>query len=134
MGDSRVIQTELGDVTVHKMPLSDYGKLLQALDSVPQTLIDLFDGMDAKTLQSMSNTQYAMLLPRILASSWDELIGVIAVPTNKDQKFIAKLDLADAIDVVEAILELNDIARIMAAVKKMLALQSKMAVTKPKQI
>lgn len=127
MGNTIIVTTEFGDVTVHKMPLSDYADLLKALDNVPKSLLGFFNEMDSEKLKSMEAIDYALYLPGLLASSWNDLVAVIAVPTDKDAAFMAKLDLADAVDVVAALLELNDVPRIIAAVKKMLALRAKIA-------
>lgn len=135
MGNSKTItvKTEHGNVVVHKMPLADYAELLKALDNVPKQLGAIFGGMDDELLAKMSNVDYLALLPQILAGSWGDLIKVVSIPTDKDAEFMAKLDLPDAVDVVAAILELNDIHRIIAAVKKILALGQKISPAPPKQ-
>lgn len=109
------------------MPLADYAKVLRALDTLPKNLQKHFKGWDDEKLKAMSDTDYIAMLPGILATNWNELIAVIAVPTDKDVEFMSKLDLPDAVDVIAAILELNNVPRIIAAVKKMLALQAKVA-------
>lgn len=119
----KIVKTEYGDVKIRKMPLSDYAELLKALDNLPKSLISYFKDIDNKQLSKMTNMDYVALLPSILSTSWNDLIAVVAVPTDKDAEFIAKLDFADAVDVVAGILELNNLPRIMAAVKKMLALE-----------
>lgn len=127
MGDSNskeiIINTELGEVVVHKMPLSDYAELLRALNMLPEKVGQLI-GKDLD-FAKMGNAEIFKLLPEILADSWNDLAGLIAVPTNKSAEEILKLDGADAIDVIDAILELNDFARIANSVKKMLARRAK---------
>lgn len=128
MGNSTtIVKTEFGDVTVRKMPLADYAEMLKALDTIPESLMAFFGSKDNKELKSTSNAEFALMLPSLLATCWPDLIGVVAVPTDKDKEFMAKLDLADAVDVVGAIVELNNIPRIIAAVKKAVALKDKIA-------
>src|SRR5690349_15503531 len=104
MGNSITLDTELGPVVVRKMPLADYSELLKALDTLPKSLMAFFDDLDNKDLAKMSNMDYAIMLPGILANSWNDLIAVVSVPTDKDAEFFGKLDLSDAVDVVAAIL------------------------------
>lgn len=123
MGDSNskqmTVQTEQGEVVVHKMPLSDYALLLRALNNLPKKLGELMGS--AQDLKNLSDTEMLVMLPGILAESWDDLVAIIAVPTDKDAAFMRELDGADALDVIDAILELNDFARIVNSVKKLLA-------------
>lgn len=130
MGDSNdtmTISTTQGDVVVRRMPLADYAELLRALDNLPEKFNKIFGDKTEEQLKGMSNAEYIGILPQVLAESWTDVIEIVAVPTDKDAEFMGKLDFADAVDVVAAIVELNDIPRIVAAVKKMLALKGKMA-------
>lgn len=132
MGDSTIsVKTEFGEVKVHKMPLSDYAELLKAMDTIPQSFLKFIKTQDDSKLQEMENSEFITILPAFLAESWGDLIKIVAVPTDKDAEFMARLDLADAVDVVGAILELNDIPRIIEAIKKMQALKNKLAKPKP---
>lgn len=131
MGDSNqiTVSTEFGDVEVHKMPLSDYAELLRALDKLPKKIGDIV-GKDTD-LKSMDTTAVLQLIPGILADSWGDIAALIAVPTDKDAAFLLKLDGADSLDVIDAILELNDFVRIANAVKKMLARRAKIMAPAP---
>lgn len=133
MGNSKTItvSTENGPVEVRKMPLADYAELLGALDNLPKNLTNIFSGIDDEKLKSMSNMELVGMLPSILAQSWSDVVGLVAVPTDKDAAFLMKLDFADAVDIVVAIVELNDFPRIIESVKKMLALKSKL--TRPQK-
>jgi hypothetical protein len=129
MGDSNskeiTVKTELGDVVVHKMPLSDYAELLRALSTLPKKLGELIGGVG--DIKQMADTDFLVMLPGIIADSWNDLGSLLAVPTDKDAAFLMQLDGADAVDVIDAIMELNDFVRIVNAVKKMLARQAKTA-------
>lgn len=134
MGDSNskelTVSTELGDVVVRKMALSDYAGLLRALDKLPQKIGE-FVGRNTD-LNNMDTAEVLRIIPGILADSWDDVVALIAVPTDKDAAFLLQLDGADALDVMDAILVLNDFVRIANAVKKMLARRAKI-VPKPAQ-
>lgn len=128
MGDSIskeiTVKTELGDVLVHKMPLSDYAKLLRALSTIPQKLGELMG--DDTDIRNMDTGELLMKLPGMLADSWNDVASLLAVPTDKDAAFLLQLDGADAVDVIDAILELNDFVRIINSIKKVLARQAAM--------
>ncbi len=134
MGDSNTltVKTELGEVVVHKMPLSDYAELFRALNNLPKSLGTLMG--DDVDLKKMDTAQIVQMLPGILANSWDDIGSILAVATDKDGEFLMKLDAADAIEVIDVILDLNDFARIGRAVKKMQARLAKINQTqKPDQ-
>lgn len=114
------VQTdELGVVEVHRMPLKDYAELLRALKNLPGIISKFTD--DKNDVKDFKDAELFELIRDVLIESWDDLIDVIAVPTNKTGDELGLLDGADAIDVIDAILELNDIVRIVNAVKKISA-------------
>lgn len=121
MGDSKTItvSTESGEVIVRKLALGDYAALLRALDKLPKQLADI-----AKRDKKDLTTDFIIgQLPTLAADSLPELAGVVAAATDKDQDFMVGLDLADFADVVVAVFELNDYTRVVAAVKKVMALK-----------
>lgn len=124
MGNSNIItvETELGKVEVHKMPLADYAQLLGALDKLPQHIAELVEKTGKKSVDSGT---ILSMLPSLLADSFQELAAVLAVTTDKDADFILQLDLADVIDIVGGALEVNNFERIQASIKKMQALRAK---------
>ena len=124
--------TEFGEVEVRRMPLKDYAELLRVLENIPDKAMSIFNKVDDDKIKEMSNVDYIKLLPVLIAESWEDIIDIIAIPTDKDAQFLGKLDLADAVDVVAAILELNDIQRIISAIKKVVALKAKIQ-RNPKQ-
>lgn len=132
MGDSNTIpvETELGIITVRKMALNDYVELLRALDILPKKFGELING-GTVDFKSMENSQFLTMLPAIIADSWSDLVAIIAVPTDQSAEQLGKLSGPDAVDVIVAIFELNDFARIVASVKKLLALRAKVAPQKP---
>lgn len=121
MGDSKttIIKTELGPVTVRKMPLKDYGELLRALNKLPEKVGSLYDGR--ANLDDLGYSDMLKMIFPLLADAWSDVAAIVAVPTDKDEAFLLKLDGADAFDIIGAIFELNDFARIWAAIKKMRA-------------
>jgi hypothetical protein len=121
MGNSKemTVSTELGDVVVHKMLLSEYAELLRALDKLPEHISKLVS--DKSGSSEISREQLIMLLPSLAADSLEEFASVLSIPTDKDVDFIMQLDGADVIELIDGVLEVNQFERIVAAVKKILA-------------
>lgn len=121
MGDSKTItvQTENGAVVVRKLALGDYAVLLRALKKLPQEFGKFIEDNDADQLKN--NSTLFAALPGIIADAIPEFCGVLAAATDKDAGFFETGDLADALEVFAAALELNDYNRIMATVKKLTA-------------
>jgi len=115
------VTTEAGPVVVRKLALNDYAELLRALKKLPQEFGKFIEGNDAEQLKQ-TDTLYTAI-PDIIATAIPEFCAVLATVTDKDAEFIGQLDLADAIDILVAALQLNDYGRIIASVKKIMALK-----------
>jgi hypothetical protein len=112
------IETGAGVVRVKKLALKDYAEFIRTLRTLPAGLADLFkSGKDVQDMAVLFEE-----LPEILANGFPDFINLLAVATDKDQAFFDNpdFDLADAIDVVQAALELNDYERIVASIKKIM--------------
>lgn len=119
MEKSKVISTGAGDVTVRKLALYDYAEFIRALRKLPGELADLFkSGKDIGNMAVLFEE-----LPEMVADSWDDFVAIIAVGTDKDAEFFKSPDLdgADALDIIDGLLELNDYQRIVNTVKKIMA-------------
>lgn len=119
MEKSKVVSTGAGDVTVRKLALYDYAEFIRALRKLPGELASLFQS--GKNIGDM-----AVLfeeLPEMVADSWDDFVAIIAVGTDKDAEFFKSPDLdgADALEIIDAMLELNDYERVVKTVKKIMA-------------
>jgi hypothetical protein len=119
MEKTRTVKTGAGDVVVRKLALYDYAEFIRALRKLPGELADLFKS--GKNVGDM-----AVLfeeIPELIADSWDDFVAIIAVGTDKDAEFFKSPDLdgADALDIIDALMELNDYERIVNTVKKIMA-------------
>jgi hypothetical protein len=104
MGDSKtiIITTDVGEVTVRKLALGDYANFLRALKKLPKLILDITKNDKEK----LTNEYIISILPQIAADELPEFAGVIASATDKDSDFILQLDLAETLDVADAVLEL----------------------------
>lgn len=121
MGNSKTItvNTEQGDVVVRKLALGDYAALLRALKKLPTEIGKFVGGNSAEALQD--NDVLFANLPGIIADAIPEFAEVLAVASDKEAQFYLDGDLADAIEVFAAALQLNDYSKIVATIKKLTA-------------
>jgi hypothetical protein len=131
MGNSKnmTVSTELGEVVVHKMLLSEYAELLRALDKLPKHIGKLVS--DKGGSNDVNREELVMMLPALAADSLEELASVLSIPTDKDAAFIMGLDGADTIELFDAVLEVNQFERIVSAVKKILARRTAKTIQDP---
>lgn len=130
----QTIETGAGPVVVRKLTLKDYAEFIRSLRKLPGGLAQLFkSGKDVKDMAVIFEE-----LPEILADGFPDFINLIAVATDKDVAFFddPNFGIADAIDVVQVALELNDYERVIASIKKIMARragnQTEAATTAPK--
>ncbi len=117
-----VTTQDLGIVTVHKLALGDYAELLKSLKKLPAEIMKMVQGTEAGKLQKITLEQLIDWVPQLMEMAPDEIMHIIALSTDKTDEEVSKsLDLADAIEIFDAILQLNDYRRIATAVKKMQA-------------
>lgn len=101
------------EYVIKKMPLGKYGRVLEELDNLPPEV--------SKTLAELDTTGSEALLgklPALLGKSWPNIMAILEVSTGIDRKTIEEdLDLADGIELLKAVFEVND----FTAVKKALS-------------
>lgn len=113
------VSTSMGEVVVHKLAFGDLAHALRAFQALPTEVVTFIQGTPEESLKDKTKLMSA-LLP-ILADSFEDIAGIIAIATDKDRSFIAKAALPDALDIVDAALELNDFSRVVATIKKIMA-------------
>ena len=119
MEKTTIVETELGQVVVRKLALGDYVQLLKALKTLPTEIAGFIQGNNVSDLKDMNFILGR--IPELIANALPEFAEVISIATDKDSSFVLKLDLADAIDLLAVILEINNYARVIESVKKLMA-------------
>lgn len=100
-------------LTVAKLPLGKYAELFLSLQELPKHLA----GMD-----NFSNDEFFAKLPFIIGSSFKEVIKVISVATGVPEKDLEEdLGLDDLTELFIAFIEVNNIEKVVANVKKLMA-------------
>lgn len=109
---------------MRKLALGDYAALLRVLKKLPAEVGKFMAENSDENLQDQG-VLFANL-PAIVADSIPEFAEVLAVASDKDADFFLKGDLADAIEVFAAVLQLNDYTRIATTIKKLTAQRSEL--------
>lgn len=111
---TKIVETGAGPVEVKKLALYDYSEFFRALKKLPAEIGKFGDMDKSKVLE---------VFPELIAESSGDFVGILAVVTDKDEKFFEsrEFDLADALEIVDVALELNDYAKIVNSVKKIMA-------------
>jgi len=119
MDKTITIETELGPVIVRKLALGDYAQLLRAFKKLPAELGKFVQGNSAADLKDLNFILTSV--PELIAEALPEFADVVSIATDKDSEFVLKLDLADAIDLLATVLELNNYSRVIESIKKLTA-------------
>jgi len=111
---TKIVETGAGPVVVKKLALYDYSEFFRAFKKLPAEIGKFGDMDKSKVLE---------VFPELIAESFGDFVGILAVVTDKDEKFFEsrEFDLADALEIVDVALELNDYAKIVNSVKKIMA-------------
>jgi hypothetical protein len=129
MGNSKEITVTASSgesIVVKKLALGDYAALLRCLKSLPKELSRLFVGDDKdKADDAEKKSTFDLLIaegPELIAANLSEFAAILAVVSDKDTDwYMQEADLADAIDVLGAALELNNYKRVIDTLKKLTA-------------
>lgn len=113
-----------GEVKVPKLRTGEYYQVMMALEDLPERVVEQL-GVDPIVWLRQSQEQgivSAMLsvLPNLLAVAFDQVVGVIAVATHLKPKFLKEETyLEDLLAIVEAILEVNNVERVVELLKNL---------------
>lgn len=99
------------DIVVRKLPLRDYVQLIKSLKQIPLKLT---------SLQLESNDQLLIQLPLVIEECWDDFVGVFVLCTDMIEPDVNSdwFGLEEAVDVILAIIELNNYSAIYSKIKK----------------
>lgn len=104
------------NVTISLLPLKYYADLLKGITG---TIKDIANDWD-----SISNEEIMAKLPEFIADHLDEAAMIVSVVTRGEiskKDVLEKYGLTDAIEIISAALQVNDIERMGATIKKAMA-------------
>lgn len=112
------VDTDNGVVLVAKLPIVKYVELLKAMRKLPKELVARFNGVD---LTHMSNDKILEMVPEIVETSLPDVLNVLTIATPLEREAIEALGLDDIVNLVLAVVEVNNYKGIYDSVKKALA-------------
>lgn len=107
---------EVGDVTIKRLHVGDYIRAVKVIKSFWPKVRKLVPS--DTDLNAMSREDFLLLIPDLIETAEPELLDLLARFTDKTGDDMALLDLAEALDVIDAALELNSYDSIAKNVKK----------------
>jgi hypothetical protein len=108
------VKTENGVVVVKKLPLKKYAELLQAIEELPKTLKSM-QGMDTETIMQQ--------IPLLVANALPDVIRIICIATDSKKETIEEMGLDEVVEIITAISEVNNYAKVFDSIKKLTAPQ-----------
>lgn len=111
-----VILADGKELTLELLPLRSFGELLLALQD---TVIDIFN-----QFQELNEDQILERLPQLIADNIDDVAKIIEIGTRgaiTAKEAADERGLADAITIITALLQVNDVKQIVGAIKKAIA-------------
>ena len=112
------------EVKVPKLHTGDYYQVMIALEDLPGRVVEQL-GIDPIAWLGQAREQGTVaavlaVLPRLLAVAFDETVAVIAAATHLKAKFLKEETyLEDLLAIVEAILEVNNVERVVELLKNL---------------
>lgn len=109
-------------VAVPKLHTGDYYSVLLALEDLPAKVYERL-GTEFQTLGDSEEKALPVMLralPRLLALAYNEVLTVIAAATKLSPEFLANETHAeDLLALIDAVLEVNDVAGLVGRLKNM---------------
>ena len=106
------IKLENKTIEVSKLPLGKYAELLKALEELPKVLADMGD---------IDNDKLIKLLPSIIAKSLPDFVRMICIATPLEEDEVNLISLDEAVDIVLAVVKVNNYQGIFDKVKNLKA-------------
>lgn len=113
MNNNVIVSINGVDYIVNKMPLGKIAKALQSLDKIPN-IIDKLDTTD--------NEKIIQQIPSLIMEAFPEFTKLLSIATGVDETIIAnEIGLAEATDLIIAVIEVNNFEKVFENIKKMTA-------------
>jgi hypothetical protein len=132
-------EVEERKIVVSKAPLGNWKKLTDSIQKLMNLLPEVLE--EEKGLESQEELeQYfdqmimqdiLLLLPDMMEVAFDEVMNLLALGSDKDSKFMEKyVGMDEAIDIFEAIVEVNNLVKVAEKGKNLLNLLNRRKVQK----
>lgn len=118
MKETKIVINEQ-EYIIKKLALGKYVKLIKALkgSSVLKRLLE----EDLSNVSNISMNELAQLLPELLSEAWPDVLKLIAIASDIDEKKIEEeFGLDDGVLIITAIFEVNNFAEIKKNIERLL--------------
>lgn len=109
------VQLEKKILKVSTLPIGKYALLLKQIKELPKHLSDI---------DTVNMDQLIQKIPFLIATALPDVIGIVVVATDLEQKEAENCSLEEITDIVIAIVDVNNFIGIFEKAKKALALPS----------
>jgi hypothetical protein len=116
MNKSKTITINGNEVVIKKMAIAQTAKLMLAVENLPKLVTNNFSLDEA---QKMTIDSLLVKLPHLLANFQDDLFKIVEVASGIKKKDIEELDYEEFLDVITAVLELNNFSAVVVKVKNL---------------
>lgn len=107
-----IVNLEGKEVIIKKLPIGRYAELIKQLKKLPKHV---------QSLPNLDNATIVENLPTIIEESQDDLFGLISVATELKIEDIKVLGLNEVVDLVIAVIEVNQYKEVFEKIKKLRA-------------
>jgi hypothetical protein len=112
---SKTIVLSDREVVVEKLPLKKYVDVFNAIGKLPKEL---------EQLSGKSNEELFNEIPSLIASFLPQVVGILSVATGLKKQEIEELGLDEATDLFVAVIEVNNVSKVVDNIKKLTARQT----------
>lgn len=110
-----IVKLDTKSVTVRKIPIGKYPELLIKLRELPKYLGE-FEGLNKNELFEK--------LPEIVIKAFPDVLSLIGYATDVDDAELKELGLDEVVDLIAAVIEVNNFIGVWEKVKKITAHQN----------
>lgn len=107
-----IIQLDDQKITIEKLPLGKYADLMRALQNLPAKF---------KDINMSNNEQFFAQLPAIIADNIPEVVDLLNIATGMQKEEIEALGLHEVVNLVVAVIEVNQYKDVYEQIKKVTA-------------
>lgn len=106
------IKLENKTIEIKKLPIGKYSELLNAVQTLPNQIQDL---------GSFDNATVISKLPQLIAGATPDFVNIVTIATELEKEEVEQLGLDEFVDIILAIIEVNNYKKVFDKVKKALA-------------
>lgn len=119
--DSTTLKINGKEVLIEKLPLRRIAEVFKALEKLPEKLSTV-------DFQNTDNEKLLKMLPSLIGDILPEVASLISIATPLEEKEILdEMGIAEVIEVITAIFEVNQISKVGENIKKLTARKPKQA-------